>query len=214
MKFTIKLGVPALIMAIALSTGCKKDDNSTDNNTNNPTNPTVNQLCDGKGTNSYLPLVQQNSWEWKQQGSGNIVHKWKVNGTQTFNSVNYLKMNIVWDSGLTETERYFRAASNGDVYQYSTYYGAGQEFLYVPASPTLNQQWDYPVSGSSQGTGKRKVTSVNASITTSSCSYTGLVTIAEYSGSSLITTYYYKKGLGLVRFNSLVNSDLRATSLN
>ena len=44
---------------------------------------------------------------------------------------------------------------------------------------------------------------------------TGLMEIKEYSSATNVnTTYYYKKGLGIVRFNSLVNSDLRAVTLN
>lgn len=213
MNFKFKVGMVALCSAlmITLSTGCKKDEGTDDNNNGTPSG---NTLCDGNGSASYLPLVQQNSWEWKQQGSGNNIHTWKVGGTETLGGKTYVKLNIVWDSGLTETTWYLRTGSDNTVYIYSALYGSGKEYTYMPASPALNQQWEYPVNGSYEGEAFRKVTSVNKSLTIGSCSYTGLVEVKEYRDASNVgTTYYYKKGLGLVRFNSLVNSDLRAVTL-
>lgn len=216
MNFKLKLGMFALCSALMFSAGCKKDETENPSNPSNPSNPTVppvstNKLCDGNGTNAFMPIVQQNRWEWKQQGSGNVVHTWKLNGTQVIDSKTYQVMNVVWDSGFTETDWYFRVAADGTVYRYAN----STEYVYLPAAPTLNQQWTYPSVGAQAGQGFRKVTALNKTLSTSSCSYTGLMEIKEYSSATNVnTTYYYKKGLGIVRFNSLVNSDLRAVTLN
>lgn len=204
MKMTVKLGFIALATAVFVAVGCKKDNGNDPNSPNpnpTPTNPSTNTLCDGNSTNSYFPLVQQNYWEWRQ---GNKVQKWTVNGTFENNSKTYTKLKMVWDSGLSETEGYFRV-ENGNIYRLTD----SGEFLYVPATPTLNQEWNYPVGFN----GKRKIMGLNESVTTGSCAYQGLLKIGEYDGNSLINTYYYKKGLGIVRITTFGNMDLRVVTL-
>ena len=102
------------------------------------------------------------------------------------------------------------------MYQYSTYYDSlGAEFTYLPATFTVGDQWEYPVVGSSPGQGYRKVISVDDSFSTLYCNnYTGLVEIGEYSSpNALFSTYWYKKGLGIVRWKTLINADLLDVSL-
>ena len=70
------------------------------------------------------------------------------------------------------------------------YKSPNTEFLEVPGTPTLNQTW-------TSAYGTRTVTNLNASKTTSSCTYTGLLEITEVIGAKT-TKFYYKKGLGLV----------------
>ena len=46
----------------------------------------------------------------------------------------------------------------------------------------------------------RKVTNLNASLSTASCTYTGLLEIQDLDDNQqTVRTYYYKKGLGLVK---------------
>lgn len=220
MNLKFKMGMVALCSALmfTLSTGCDKD-KDTDDDTENPSNPNnpntpTNVLCDGNGTASFFPLVQQNEWKFKGSGSSNNIDTWKINGTESYNGNTYLQVNVTWNGGFSESTKYFRVAANNDVYQYSDYYGTGQEYLLVPAAPTLNQQWTFPVSSSVEGEAFRKVTAVNKSLSVGNCSYTGLVEIKEYrNASNLLTTYWYKKGLGMVRYNSLTNTDLQSVTL-
>lgn len=85
---------------------------------------------------------------------------------------------------------YLREDASHNIYQYNT--NDNTEYFYVPGSPTLNRTWATSSSGS------REVTNLSASVTTSGCSYTGLLEITSYSGSTPQYTFYYKKGLGLV----------------
>jgi hypothetical protein len=126
----------------------------------------------------------------------------------TFNSQSYFKVNQNLGS-----EYYFRTAANGDIMKYSE--SQGQEYLYVPASPTVNQEWNYPFNFQST----RKVISVNATYTSSKCTYTGLLQIREYdSAGSGGSTYWYKKGLGMVRTDQIwsgqIYCDLIEVTLN
>jgi hypothetical protein len=81
-------------------------------------------------------------------------------------------------------------ADNHNIYFWSS--SEGKDYLEVPANPQLNQTWE-------SGTGfTKKVTNISASKKTTYCSYTGLLEITEYYGTSVFAIFYYKKGLGLV----------------
>lgn len=188
--------------------GCKEKEDPED---------ITDQLCDGTGSADFLPLVNENYWEWKQDASYYVKHFWQIAGTAEFNGNTYLKMQVSYNNGDSQVERYFRRSTSGDVYEYSTYYDStGQEFMYLPAQPVVGNEWNFPVIGSTAGNGSRKAVSVNESFSTQNCNgYSDLLKVEEYTApGQLYGTYWYKKGLGLVRWRiAVVNSDLVKVSL-
>ena len=172
----------AVFCFIFIMDGCKKKDSKNDDTT------PVNYLCDGNGGASYIPLDSANNWKYsfKMGGTSQSVNpNISVTGHVTYNGKVYAKLE---DATSYYGDRYMREdASTHNIYSYTS-----AEYLEVPASPILNQSW----TGSSSYT--RKVTNLSASVSTSSCSYTSLLEISEFSGSTLKGKYYYKKGLGLV----------------
>lgn len=166
---------------VFLIDGCKKKDDKDETPT------PVNYLCDGNGEISYIPLDSANNWTYsfKMGGVSQSVHpSISVTGHVTYGGKVYAKLE---DATSYYGVRYYREDASHNIYTYSS-----AEYLEVPASPTLNQSW----TGSDSYT--RTVTNLSASISTSSCSYTGLLEISEYSGTTLKGKYYYKKGLGLM----------------
>lgn len=198
----------AILALLVCNTGCKKEAEPTDE---------TNQLCDGTTSADWVPLTDQNHWEWKQDGSTMVKHTWDINGTAAFNGNTYVKIKLSYNNGDSQIDRYFRKDSSGDIYEYSTAYTAqGQDFLYLPVTPVVGLEMEYPVMGSSVGEGFRKVTSVNDAFSTLYCDgYSDVLKIEEYSASNqLYGTFWYKKGLGLLRWKiAVVNSDLMAVSL-
>lgn len=151
--------------------------------------PPVNKLCDGNGSNLYYPIDSANSWTYKYKISGvtqSISPNPKVIGHITYLSKKYSKIK---DAISFSSEFYLRTEiTNNNVYRYDS--GTSSEFLEIPGAPILNQTW-------TSYSGTSTVTNLSASITTSACSYTGLLEISVVSSISTIK-YYYKKGLGLV----------------
>ena len=176
-----------LAMAMQLTDCKKKEDDDEDE-------PTTNTLCDGKGGNAWMPLDSTNHWDFEftiagmHQGSPTLTsYDHTTHGTHTYRR-------ITDDSFMMYPDDYElrEDASTHNIYKYND--NNGQEYLEVPGSPTLNQTWSLSSSYS------RKITSLNATLTTSSCSYTGLLEMTEYDGSMDVTNvYYFKKGLGLVK---------------
>ena len=149
---------------------------------------TVNMVCYGKGTNTYLPLDSLNAWNYDYKVNGvdqNDAPSPRVVGFVTINSLRYAK---VKDRILT---MYYRTEpATNDIYCYD---GWGTEYLEIPGNPVLNQTWATNTSTS------RRVSNLSATITTSKCTYTGLLEISEMIGNATVTgLWYYKKGLGLV----------------
>ena len=178
-----------LAMTLQL-TNCKKSNNDDDSDNSTPTNT----LCDGKGGNVWMPLDSTNHWDYEftiasiHQGSPTLT----AGGTSSHGGKTYRR--IVDDSFMMYPDDYElrEDAATHDIYKYND--NNGQEYLEVPGSPTVDQTWSLS-SGYS-----RKITSVNATLTTGSCSYTGLLEMIERDASLNTTnTYYFKKGLGLIK---------------
>ena len=179
-------------MALTLQlTNCKKsssDDEST---------PTVNQLCDGGGKNVWLPLDSTNHWDYEytiagiHQGSPTLTSgSTTTHGAHTYRLVSDDTHMMYFDDYEVRED-----ATTHDIYKYND--NNGQEYLEVPASPTVDQTWALS-SGYS-----RKITSLNASVSTGSCNYTGLLEMIEMDASQVtVQTYYFKKGLGIVKKQS------------
>ena len=184
------------VLIISLNS-CKKD-STEETTTPTPVTPVDNTVCEGKtGVTSFFPLAQGNQWVYKRNyfASGNPLDSSTVDGTQVYNSVTYMKIREYQGVGSSTVYRYYRVASNGDVYFYE--YGSGIEYLLIPATPTLNQMLG--ADPTHYGT-TRKVTSLTASLTTSTCTYTNLMVIENYGMTGgLVSTVYYKKGMGFVK---------------
>ncbi|MCE3295265.1 MAG: hypothetical protein K0R65_979 [Crocinitomicaceae bacterium] len=175
-----------------ISTSCKKEKEE------DPVTPTpaVNTLCDGNGTSAFYPLTASNSWTYTYLMAGqsqNVSPHLVVNGTEVHNSKTYTKIEDETSVMYINPIRLRVESSNNDIYYYNE--SMDNEYVYVPAAPTLNQSWSY-------GSYTRKVTNLSASVSTSGCSYTGLLEISNLDGSTVVRREYFKKGLGLVYVNS------------
>lgn len=171
-------------------TNCKKDDDDDDDDT-----PTTNVLCDGKGGNVWMPIDSTNNWTYSYTiagiSQGNPV---LTAGTTAEHDGNTYRVITDGSGGMMLLVDYEvrEDASTHDLYKWYDFYG--EEWLEIPGSPTLNQEWPIYVNHT------RKVTNLNASLSTSSCSYTGLLEIQDLDANQqTVRTYYYKKGLGLVK---------------
>ena len=165
-----------------------------------PCTACTSTICNGNGQNLFVPQANNNNWTYEDQGVFNAKYTLIINGTQVYgsNTYNVVEYCFLPPSCSPSANYYYRAGSNGDIYQYFPSQTA--EYLLVPANPSMNQSWAYPVS---TGIGTRKVTSLNASISTYSCSYTDCLKIQEYDAASQPwKIYYYKKGIGLVYENA------------
>lgn len=186
---TKQIAVLLLVVALGSFSSCKKK--STDPDPEPEAAAPVNQLCDGTGSASYMPLDSTNKWvyTYKIGGITQSPHPSpKVVGYTTYGTVKYAH---IYDSALFSDAYLRENTTTHNTYFYND--NNSTEYLEIPGSPTLNQTW-------TSAFGTRTVTNLSATKSTGSCNYSGLLEITEVtSGSSPTTTkYYYKKGLGLV----------------
>ncbi|HRG53827.1 MAG TPA: hypothetical protein PLL00_13405 [Bacteroidia bacterium] len=183
----MKKTVLSLISIAALSTvlisSCKKKDKEED-----ITEPEVNQVCDGNGSASYYPLAVGNSRVYAFTFGTVVDITMAVIDTKVIGGKTYYAQVTSGFIG-TDTSYYREDPTTHDVYEID-----GTETLMVPGNPVVGQ-----VLPSDAGT-TSKVTNLNASYSTATCSYTGLLEVTDYdaSTSKVVNTAYYKKGLGLV----------------
>jgi hypothetical protein len=208
----------AVILVVAIS--CKKksstiaetcsdgikNQNETEIDCGGSCSPCPILLCDGNSSNTYLPLKVGNSWSLDGPAQNDITLT-VSSSTESFNSLNYFKVTY----SLSGAD-YYRVAANGDIMEYNS--TDNTEYLSIPANPTNNQSWTYPLNFSKT----RKVISTNASVNTSKCSYTGCLKLQEFAANGdASTTTYYKKGLGIIRTDQIwpgyVTSDLTSVTL-
>ncbi len=172
--------------------------------------PCPSLLCDGNGTTSYMPLTLNNVWTYKLPGGVSWDRTITADSMVTFGSNTYFRLEAYeQSSGYAYT--YFRTDGAGNVYEYKVSEGA--EYMAVPASPTNGQ-----VCATYSGTytvASLKVVVANVQVGTSACTYNGCVQMGEYDGSGILQgSFYYKKGLGLVRISYVTFTDLKAVTLN
>jgi len=180
-----------LLAGIAVTvqlSNCKKSSDDDDDT------PTVNQLCDGNGKDSWILLDSTNHWDYKFTiaGQNQTSPTLTVGGTSVHGANTYRVISD--DSHLMYFDDYEvrEDAATHNIYKYND--NNGNEYLEVPGSPTLNQTWALS-SGYS-----RKITNLSASLSTAGCNYTGLLEMIELDGNSAtVQTYYFKKGLGMVK---------------
>ncbi|MEI6764740.1 MAG: hypothetical protein WCM76_03805 [Bacteroidota bacterium] len=182
MKKNILIIVQCIVLCIVINS-CKKSDSGKDGDA------TKDTICEGNGGKSWLPLAVHNQWKYTIE-SLNLEPKLTVINSTVENSKTYW---VIRDStGLMQLgDLYLREdPKSHNLYALDLNSSSG-EFLYLPASPELNQSWMY-------FTHLLKVTNLAATYSTSTCSYSDLLEVSVYDGISIIDKHYYKKGLGLV----------------
>lgn len=181
--------------------------NTEEEDPNDPGTP-PNVLCDGAGSSSYFPLAADNEWTY----SGQFGTTETVTDVATVSAGTEYTLDV--DQGFTDWTETYVVGSNGDVFFESAGVTVSDSlYLYVPANPTVNQEWLYVISF--DGHKVRKVVSTNASVSTSSCDYTGCLEIQEYDGTGdALGTYWYKPGVGQVKQLVLTSSNLTSVTLN
>lgn len=200
MKKTCKTLIVALLVITVAISSCKKEEDPGNNNNNNPI-----PLCDGvTGSTSWLPLALNNQWKYGTS-TGGITKT--VTAMDTFSGVAYFRV-FNQEGSFNDWTRWYRVDNNGDVYYRNS---NGDEYLYLPATPAVNQQWAYPAGFF--GIGSRVVKSLTDTVKTASCTYTNVMRIQEYdNGGNEQTTFYYKRGFGKVRQQSFSPYDVTAVT--
>lgn len=184
----------AILCSVVVITGlssCKKKTSTPTEDTTPVVVTPVNKICTGNGTTSYFPLDSLNTWGFSYTISGMAQSSsplYKVVGTILYNAKKYSNID---DIGSFNQSMYLREdIVSHDIYEYNS--SNGQEYLYIPVNPVLNQTW--PIQY-----GSRKITNLSATKTTSSCTYTGLLEISDLDVNGVAYKLnYFKKGIGMV----------------
>lgn len=192
MKKLKQLSLLLIVACSMLIPSCKKKSNDPELVTPPPI--VANTLCDGNNSTSFYPMVLNNTWgyTYKIYTQQQTVHpSLKVTGTTTHNLKNYFEITDQNSVMFSNPREYREDATTHNIYFYDNSWA--MEYLNIPASPTLNQSWAYTNNTT------RKVTNLSASLSTGSCSYTGLLEISIYNNSNVLQEVdYYKKGIGMV----------------
>jgi len=202
-KFSWLYVLAGVMFTSVLINSCNQEDEVADPN-GNP----ANVLCDGAGSISYFPLADSNVWVY----SGTFGATKTVTDVETVSTGTQYTVNA--DQGFNDYDEVFIVGSNGDVFLES----AGTtvqdtNYLHVPINPTLNQEWIYTISF--DGNKIRRVTSISATVTTSSCTYNDCLEITEFDGTGdQLGTYWFKQGVGEVSKQVLTTSNLTSVTLN
>jgi len=193
MEKTIKKLFVLGICLTTLSIGCTKDEATPAPVAviTPPPPPAPNQLCNGDGSTDYFPFNTGNTWSYETT-STDVTNTY--DGTKTINNVLYNKIESVGD---WTTYVYYRYDSNGDLYRKSDSFGSIEKII-VPGTPSVGQTWTDPNSNATYNY-TYEVISTNASLTTPSCSYSGLIEINELLNGNISHKRYYKVGLGMVQ---------------
>ncbi|MBI1288516.1 MAG: hypothetical protein GC178_13175 [Flavobacteriales bacterium] len=189
-----------VISVVGFSTSCNNDSEV-------PQDPTpANVLCDGNGSTSFFPLAADNVWTY----SGVTTTTKTVTNVETVGGEQQFTVNV---HGLNTYTEVYNVGANGDVFFHSPGdSGLDSTYLYVPANPTLNQEWSYTISF--DGHIRRKITSLTATITTSHCTYENCVEVKSYDGTGdYLYAHYYKEGVGLVKIDYGLTTDNVLTSV-
>lgn len=150
-----------------------------------------NYTCDGHPTiNQYMPLIVGATWIYRFSGN-NTDNPYTCVGTATFNSKQYFKVDFNELNGLFVGSKYYRVASNGDIFYYHE--PDNDEYMLIPGNPTAGQEW--PVEDSRT----RKIDNMNGTAPNSVCTYTGCVFVRiNQANGSMLAMEVYKKKVGLV----------------
>lgn len=160
--------------------------------------PEPNKLCDGNGSAYWLPLEATYNWQYNSSGTGTYTFTYM--GTEEVQGTTYHRVDEKYYTGgsLNATvERYYRYDQSNSLVTLDKIGGsfAPYERIVIPASPMTGQSWADPNNGNITF----KLNSMQAVVTTNSCTYTGLYEIITYNGSNEVSREYYKRGLGIVQ---------------
>ena len=189
-----------VLVFFGLMISCNKDDSS--DQTVTPTPPNV--LCDGNGSSSYFPLALGNMWEY----SGQLIITMSVAKTITANGKSYYQVNC--DDQLSDWKQYFRVDSNGDIYELIN----DEEYLFLPANPTIGQSWEYPCGF--DGMGMRRVDNYPFALETKYCNYKNFIFVRDIDGTGdYLTCCTYVQGIGMTTYTAFYSTlDLSLILLN
>ncbi len=170
-------------MILFLTYACKKS---------TPTPPATNSnlLCDGKGGSDLFPLSVGNYWTYTIKKNGVIQpKKCKIEVLKdSFTNGNTYFFLTDSSNQLFGAWRFYRKDTGSHTQFFMPGYNEATEIVRAPAK---NQTWGSLFYS-------RVTVNTNASLKTSSCSYTGLIHANEMDGGIVKNRRYYKKGLGLV----------------
>jgi hypothetical protein len=190
-KNILMMMLAAVMISSTLFSGCKKEDDDDDDNNNNNNVPTL--LCDGNGSNSYLPIKEGNQWNYTSSTA-------KVNmGVWTRNGEVYYKLVLPWSGGAAE---FTRNDSLGNVYQW--FDGVNVKSLYIPANPVQGQVITLP--NNIQLTIANTDTTLTA-VNDSCTQYKNVLKITETdTDGAYFIDVFYVKGIGRVYSSGITPS--------
>ncbi len=197
MNFRINHFVILIASCSLLLTSCKDDKDD------DPAPLPTSVLCDGKGSLSFMPLSLGN--KWTLTATGNTV---SLEVIDTLMQSGIIKYNVSSSLGGAAT---YSQYPNGDVKRYE--FSSGDDVLYLPFNPVAGQTWNCQVDNFTS----RKVVSINETVVTAACTYTGCVMIQSFQTTTLKRTEYFKRGVGLVSSDMVapgVITKLAAVKLN
>lgn len=210
MKATTFIVTVLIIIVTAYLNGCKKE-KSTSTTTPSCTDGIQNQgeagidcggpcsscpgiLCFGDGSNKYFPLTKNNNWHYNV-GTTTDSLSITVEDTIHIGNLVYTKVKY-YEIPTGATYRYFRIDVYGNVMEY--FYNYSQEYMAISIDPIVGQIFATYLSSSYVW--KLKVISINATVTTAACTYTNCLQLGDYTQNDLlIKSYYYVKGIGMVK---------------
>ncbi len=164
----------------------------------------VSVLCNGNGTDSWLPLKTGNEWHYKNHVNHSRLQTITVLDQETRSGHIYFKVEINLAGRITE--QFIREATNGDIHQYNVI--LGKDELYIPSEPISGQI--IQASGSQT---TRQVGSLTDTITTAKCNYPNVLRIDLFSNGTLTGSEFYHRGIGQV-YNSTNYWDLVSVTLH
>lgn len=181
----------AALLAPIFLFSCGKDDDVV-----TPTN--VTDVCSGSVGTEYFPLNIGDSYTLEYQNSFQMTYN--IYGKTTLGATTWAQSKTTTPFGNDTT--YMAKFADGSFR--SADLDGGElidTIILIPANPVVGTTWT-----DNEGT-EYEVTSVNASLTTPACTYSGLLEISEkYMGEATPSSKsYYKKGVGLVANQCLAN---------
>lgn len=155
-------------------------------------------LCDGNGEDTYFPLAVGNRWYYDYNGFGGtgLNRTTTITGTEEINGETYFIAESLQGTEVNpdsyEYINEYRVSENGDIV---TLFDTGEEYVFIPANPTVGMEWDYPWFGPL----KRRVTGLGYSFSSSHCDYTNVLVIGTYNeDGDFVSNNYYHLGIGEV----------------
>lgn len=202
------------------SSSAKQDDGSCTYNTttDTTTDNSTNYICDGNGSNQFIPFELGNSWEHTTISGPSLSIS--TSDSLEIGGLYLHKMTNRWIFPWM-LEEYAGYDANGNFVHWGTSTSFNSYEIFIPANLSIGTTWTLDNFQNANIYDSLVVIADDISFTTPDCSYTNLTQINVYNTSNgqLSYTYYMKKGLGVVRFvnhDSFVssNSYLTAVSLN